>query len=135
MTALSVQAWLAGLAPEARAITKQLRAVARKNMPKAKEFIFQEAIRYSFSQSRFDQICYILPQRKGYVTFGFFFGGGLPDPEKLLIGEGKRMRHIKVWSVEEAKNPALAKLIAATWAKAPESIASIHLGRKKSKAE
>ena len=133
MASVSVQEWLAILAPDVRAITKQLRAVARKNMPGAKEFIFQDAIRYSFSESTFDQICYILPQKKGYVTFGFFFGGGLPDPEKLLIGEGKRMRHVKVWSVQEAKNPALANLIAATWEKAPESIASIRKGMKKSK--
>ena len=133
MTSISVQEWLAGLAPDIRAIAKQLRSVARKNMPEAKEFIFQDAIRYSFSESTFDQICYILPQRKGYVNFGFFFGGALRDPEKLLIGEGKRLRHVKVWSVEEAKNPALAKLIATTWEKAPESIASIHKRMKKIK--
>jgi hypothetical protein len=131
MPAISVQEWLAKLAPDLRAITKQLRAVARKNMPKAREFIHQDAIRYSFTDSTFDQICYILPQRKGYVNFGFFFGGALRDPEKLLIGEGKRLRHVKVWSVAEAKNPALAKLIAATWEKAPESIASIRKGIKK----
>ena len=133
MTSISVQEWLAKLAPDMRAITKQLRAVARKNMPKAREFIYQDAIRYSFSESTYDQICYVLPQRKGYVNFGFFFGGALRDPERLLIGEGKRLRHVKVWSVAEAKNPALAKLIAATWEKAPESIASIHKGMKKSK--
>ncbi len=131
MTSISVQEWLAGLAPDVRAIAKELRAVARKKMPKAQEFIYQDAIRYSFSESTFDQICYILPQRKGYVNFGFFFGGALRDPEKLLIGEGKRLRHVKVWSVAEAKNPALAKLIAATWEKAPESIASIRKGIKK----
>jgi hypothetical protein len=133
MPAISVQEWLAKLAPDLRAITKQLRAVARKNMPKAREFIHQDAIRYSFTDSTFDQICYILPQRKGYVNFGFFFGGALRDPEKLLIGEGKRLRHVKVWSVAEAKNPALAKLIAATWVQAPESIASIRKGMRKSK--
>lgn len=131
MTSISVQEWLAGLAPDVRAIAKELRAVARKKMPKAQEFIYQDAIRYSFSESTFDQICYILPQRKGYVNFGFFFGGALRDPEKLLIGEGKRLRHVKVWSVAEAKNPALAKLIAATWVQAPESIASIRKGIKK----
>jgi len=51
-----------------------------------------------------------------------------------LIGEGKRLRHVKVWSVDEAKNPALAKLITATWKQAPESIAKIHAKAKKSKA-
>lgn len=129
----SVKDWLANLPPELRAIAKQLRAVARKNMPKAHEFIYHDAIGYSVSDSPFDRICYIAPQKKGYVNFGFFFGAGLPDPRKLLIGEGKRLRHVKVWSVEEAKNPALAKLISATWRQAPESISKIHDARKKEK--
>lgn len=134
MTSISVQEWLAKLTPDIRAITKQLRAVARKKMPKADEFIYQDVIRYSIKDSPSDQICYIAPQRKGYVNFGFFFGVGLPDPEKLLIGEGKRLRHVKVWSVGEAKSPALAKLIAATWKEAPERVAKVHTKMKKSKA-
>ena len=134
MTSISVQAWLANLAPDIRAITKQLRAVARKNMPKVHEFIYHDAIGYSVNDSPFDRICYIAPQKKGYVNFGFFFGAEIPDPEKLLIGDGKRLRHVKVRSVDEAKNPALAKLIAATWKEAPESVAKVHAGRKKIKA-
>ena len=129
----SVKDWLSNLPPELRAIVKQLRAVARKNMPGADEFIYHDAIGYSFSDSPANRICYIAPQRKGYVNFGFFFGVSLPDPKKLLIGEGKRLRHVKVWSVKEAKNPALANLIAATWKKAFESIAKIYAQRKKSK--
>jgi len=86
------------------------------------------------NDSPFDRICYIAPQKKGYVNFGFFFGAGLPDPKKLLIGDGKRLRHVKIWNVEEAKNPGLAKLIAETWKKAPESVAKVHAGMKKSKA-
>lgn len=108
--------------------------MARKNMPGADEFIYHNAIGYSVSDSPANRICYIAPQKKGYVNFGFFFGVGLPDPTNLLIGAGKRLRHVKVWSVEEAKNPALAKLIAVTWKEAPESVAKIHAGRKKSKA-
>jgi len=133
MTSISVQAWLANLAPGIRAITKQLRAVARKNMPGGNEFIYHDAIGYSVSDLPANRICYIAPQKKGYVNFGFFFGAGLPDPTNLLIGDGKRLRHVKVWSVEEAKNPALAKLIAATWKEAPESVAKVYAGMKKSK--
>lgn len=133
MNKFSVEEWLANLAPDLQAITKQLRAVARKNMPDAQEFIYHDAIGYSVSDSPFDRICYVAPQKKGYVNFGFFFGAGLPDPKKLLIGEGKRLRHVKVWSVEEAKNPALVKLIAVTWKQAPGSIAKVHEGRKKAK--
>jgi len=39
---------------------------------------------------------------------------------------------LELWSVEEARNPALAKLIAATWKVAAESVAKVHAGMKKS---
>ena len=133
MTSISVQQWLANLAPDIRAIAKQLRAMARRNMPKVHEFIYHDAIGYSVNDSPFDRICYIAPQKKGYVNFGFFFGAGLSDPEKLLAGEGKRLRHIKIRTVEDARNPALAKLISATWKDAPESLANVHKERMKRK--
>ena len=131
---ISVEEWLSNLSPDLQPITKKLRAVALKNMTGAHEFIYHNAIGYSTSDSPFDRICYIVPQKKGYVNFGFFFGAGLPDPDTLLIGDGKRLRHVKIWNVDETKNPALAKLIAATWKQAPELIAKIHASRKKSKA-
>jgi hypothetical protein len=131
MNRIPVEEYLSNLPPDVQDITRKLVAVARKNVPGAHEFIYHNAVGYSVSDSPFDRICYIAPQKKGYVNFGFFFGAGLSDPKKLLVGEGKRLRHVKVWSVEDAGNPALAKLIAATWKQAPESIARIHAGRKK----
>ena len=131
---ITVEEWLTHLPPNLKPITKVLRAVASKNMPTAHEFIYHDAIGYSVSDSPFDRICYIAPQKKGYVNFGFFFGAGLPDPKHLLIGEGKRLRHVKIWSEEEAKDPALAMLIVATWKEASGSIAKIHATPKKSKA-
>jgi len=130
----TVDQWLEKLPPDLQKITRELIAVARKNMPGVHEFIYHDAVGYSVNESPFDRICYIAPQKKGYVNFGFFFGAGLHDPKKLLVGEGKRLRHVKVWSMDEAKNPALAKLIAATWKKAPESVAKVHAGMRKSKA-
>jgi hypothetical protein len=124
-----VEDWLANLPLNVQKITEELIEVARKNMPSAHEFIYHDAVGYSVSDSPFDRICYIAPQKKGYVNFGFFFGASLPDPKKLLVGDGSRLRHVKIWSVDEAKNPALSKLIAATWKEAPESIAKIHSKR------
>ena len=134
MDGISVEEYLSNLPPDVQAITRELVAVARKNMRRVHEFIYHDAVGYSVNDSPFDRICYIAPQKKGYVNFGFFFGAGLLDPKKLLIGEGKRLRHVKIWSVEDARNPALAKLIAATWKQAPESVAKVHAGMKKSKA-
>ncbi len=133
MSEITIEQYLMNLSPDLQAITRELCVVARKNMPGAHEFIYHDAVGYSVSKSPFDRICYIAPQ-KGYVNFGFFFGVDLPDPKHLLVGEGKRLRHVKIRSVEDAKNPALEKLVAATWKEAPDSISKIHTRRKKSKA-
>jgi hypothetical protein len=133
MNRIPVEEFLSNLPADVQPIARELVAVARKKMPGAHEFIYHNAVGYSVSDSPFERICYVWPQKKGYVNFGFFFGAGLPDPKKLLIGDGKRLRHVKIWSVDEAKNPALAKLIVQTWKDAPESIAGVHAARKKSK--
>ena len=33
---------------------------------------------------------------KAHANIGFFYGVGLPDPHGLLLGSGKRMRHVKL---------------------------------------
>jgi hypothetical protein len=106
-----------------KAICKTLRALSRKNMPGAIEMVYHNALGYSLTDSAWDRICYIQPQRKGYVNFGFFFGGPLHDPEGLLIGDSKRMRHIKIYAASEAKNPAIKKLVEEAWANAEKDIA------------
>jgi hypothetical protein len=50
---------------------------------------------------------------KNHVTFGFLRGTSLPDPEKLLEGTGKNLRHVKLRTAEDLKRPALKKLIVA----------------------
>jgi hypothetical protein len=48
---------------------------------------------------------------KEHVTFAFMRGAALPDPEKLLEGTGKGVRHVKLRSVAEVKRPGVKKLI------------------------
>ena len=117
--------YINSFAPELQAIIRILREIAKKSMPEAHEMIYHAAIGYSFTQSPFDRICYIAPQNN-YVNFGFFFGAHLPDPQHVLVGEGKRMRHIKVRSIADASNPALEQLMKEAWKEAPNSIASLH---------
>jgi hypothetical protein len=130
----TVEEWLAKLPSDLQIITRELIAVARKNMPHVHEFIYHDTVGYSVNDSPFDRIYYSASQKKRYVNFGFFFGAGLSDPKKLLVGEGRRLRHVKIRSVIEAKNPALAQLIVATWKEAPKLVARVHAGRRKSKA-
>lgn len=51
-----------------------------------------------------------------HVNVGFFQGASLPDPEHLLEGSGKRMRHVKRRWGAPAEDEALRALIAAAYA-------------------
>jgi hypothetical protein len=46
-----------------------------------------------------------------HVNVGFFRGAMLPDPARLLQGEGKRMRHVKLRPGTATNAPALSRLI------------------------
>ena len=47
----------------------------------------------------------------GYVQFGFFRGSALKDPHRLLEGEAKYVRHIKVHGPSEIDERAFAALL------------------------
>lgn len=50
-----------------------------------------------------------------HVNVGFFHGNALPDPEHLLQGAGKRMRHVKLKPGAAMNAEALRALIDAAW--------------------
>ena len=46
-----------------------------------------------------------------HVNVGFFHGAGLPDPEHLMEGSGKHMRHVKLRPGVSVNAAALSALI------------------------
>ncbi|WP_263375463.1 DUF1801 domain-containing protein [Granulicella aggregans] len=50
-----------------------------------------------------------------HVNVGFFQGSALPDPARLLQGNGKFMRHVKLRPGEELDSAALSQLIAVAY--------------------
>lgn len=46
-----------------------------------------------------------------HVNVGFYLGAFLSDPHGLLIGSGKRMRHVKLWPGKPVEEAALTDLI------------------------
>ncbi|WP_332767935.1 DUF1801 domain-containing protein [Phenylobacterium sp.] len=52
---------------------------------------------------------------KAHVNVGFFCGAMLDDPEGLLEGAGKRMRHVKIRGPRQVNADALRDLIAAAY--------------------
>ena len=57
------------------------------------------------------KIFYIASQADKYVTVGLWQGALLPNPDGLIEGTGKRMRHVKVRSVEEMAPSRLGPII------------------------
>ena len=52
---------------------------------------------------------------KAHVNVGFFLGAELPDPNSLLEGTGKFMRHVKLRPEGEVDASALVKLISTAY--------------------
>ena len=57
-----------------------------------------------------EHFCYIGAHRE-HVNLGFYYGTELPNPEGILEGTGKKLRHIKVREVEEVAQPTLRQMI------------------------
>ena len=120
----SVEMFLSNFPEEIQTISRELRSMARRAMPGAHEFLYYDAINYSVSNSPLERICYIRPLEKR-VTLGFLFGRQLDDPHHLLQGTGKRMRHVKVRTLEDTKNPAFEELVKAGWANGADARAQM----------
>jgi hypothetical protein len=46
-----------------------------------------------------------------HVDIGFWRGTEMDDPKKVLTGDGERMRHIKITSVDDIPADALVELV------------------------
>jgi len=53
---------------------------------------------------------------RAHVNVGFFLGSELPDPARLLLGSGRRMRHVKLRPEAEVDRAALRALVDAAYA-------------------
>lgn len=59
---------------------------------------------------------------KAHVNVGFFRGAELADPEGLLEGAGRFMRHVKLSPDRPVNEPALTKLIQTAYADMKERL-------------
>ncbi len=57
-----------------------------------------------------DGYAYILPYKR-WINLGFYQGVNLADPEGLLEGTGAKMRHVKIRSIDDAKQSPIRVLI------------------------
>lgn len=71
----------------------------------------EKSVSYGFGVKKMSEsYCYLMPQ-KDYVNLGFPHGSELTDPNGLLEGTGKKYRHIKVRSVQQAESDSISEIL------------------------
>jgi hypothetical protein len=68
--------------------------------------VYVLAMNYGFSERMKDQAVYIGVYTK-HVNLGFHWGARLDDPEGVLEGSGKQMRHIQIKSQADLGSPVI----------------------------
>jgi len=99
----SVEAYVAGLEGWQAEGAQRLRDVVRSAAPSLAESI-------KWGQPVYEDngpVCYFR-SNADHLTFGFWRGTELDDPDLRLEGDGDRMKHIKIRSAEEVTGEALA---------------------------
>ena len=106
---------------EQQAIEHALRATIRREFPGAVEQVDFGNKLIAFGRSmKMRGLLFALIAHKSWVNLQLADGAELPDPNGLIEGTGKRIRHIKVRTVAEASSTAVVAAIRAQLAARPE---------------
>lgn len=102
----AVDAYVKDLPQEQQPIVEALRTLVLTTAPHLEEKLKWNNPTYVGKSN----VCWILSY-KDHVDFGFFRGTQLPNPKGLLEGTGKGLRHVKMYSMQDANNPAVKALL------------------------
>ncbi len=110
--------------PDMRPIAQELRQVILEVDPDAVEVVRlgDRAATYGIGPKKMSEgYSYILPH-KNWVNLGFYKGADLDDPAGLMEGTGKKLRHVKIRSVDDARKVEIRELIAQALAERKEAL-------------
>src|SRR2546423_15047672 len=97
--------------PHIHAIAMRARQLIFSAMPGAVEQVNlgNDNTTYGTGLKMAEQVFYI-SAHKAHVNIGWF-GADLADPQRLMEGTGKRLRHVKLRNLEDVDKPALRTLL------------------------
>jgi hypothetical protein len=107
----AIDAWMKEHAGELGAIAQKWFEVMRKCGDEVRELLHDGSPTACLGDAAFGYVNVFT----SHVTVGFFQGASLPDPDRLLQGTGKFMRHVKVKPGTAANAAALRRLIEAAY--------------------
>ncbi len=121
-------AYLAPYSPQVSSLALALREVVLEEAPEAIESLvngYAVAIGFSFTGKPLkDGFCHIVTYTT-HVNLGFNRGAQLPDPDSILQGSGKLIRHIRIRNHEDLDRPLVRRFLRAAIAqveKAPQHV-------------
>jgi len=108
----AIDAWLKNHAGELGAIARHWFAVMRRCGDEVREVLHDGCPVACLGDAPFAYVNVFA----SHVNVGFFHGAALPDPNHLLQGTGKFMRHVKLKPGTATNSAALSSLIDAAYA-------------------
>jgi hypothetical protein len=113
---------LAEHTPELQAIERTLRATIRREVPDAVEQVDFSNKLIAFGRSmKMRGLLFAIIAHTSWVNLQLADGVDLPDPNGIIEGSGKRIRHIKVRSAEAASSEPIVAAIRAQLAARPSA--------------
>jgi Domain of unknown function (DU1801) len=96
------------------------RKLILEEAPQASEFVYEVytiADHFTFTERPSDAFVFTTTHA-GWVNLGFNFGSLLPDPDGLLRGDGKLIRHVRIARAADLDVPGIRELVRAAIAQA-----------------
>lgn len=120
--AAELKKFLGAFSPEIAKIALRVRAFVLGQAPLAHELVYDAynavALGYSFTERPADAFCHLAVYAR-WVNLGFNRGSLMPDPDRLLEGSGRWVRHIRIESLDDLREPHVGRFLRAAMKTAP----------------
>lgn len=134
--------FLAPYPPSVKRCMREGRSILAAQFPLATELIYDATsavgVGYSYTADLKGLFVNVAAYAK-HVTLVFMWGVKLADPRGLLLGEGKRVRHLRLNRADDLRNPEIVALLRQAEAQAlrpkepiaPSTIVKVYAGAKR----
>jgi hypothetical protein len=109
----TVEQFLRPFPESVREIVSELRALIRKTIPDIREAVYPgwKLIGYRVVENKRDAYFCFLAPAEDRVFLGFEYGALLSDPDRLLMGDTKQVRHVVIVRKNDILPEKLSRLI------------------------